>query len=272
LVVFPPAKINIGLSIKQKRTDGFHEIESYFVPTPWCDVLEIIKAEKLEITITGLPIYGLLENNLCLKAYHLLKNDFDVITPVHIYLHKHIPLGAGLGGGSADGTYTLLALNKLFNLNLNQDQLLPYAAALGSDCPFFIYNQPMQVTGRGEILKPINLSLKGLYIYLIKPKFSINTTQAFTNLYKYPRQEPKPAPGISMENLSDWSSMFVNDFEFGINQQHPEINELKNQLYNVGASYCSMSGSGSTVYGIFTHKPKTIIDLPLGYISFIGKW
>lgn len=247
MISFPNAKINIGLSVTSKRTDGFHNIESIFYPVSWCDVLEILPAKKTSFQSSGISIPGDAESNLCLKAYLLLKEEFD-IAPVSIYLKKNIPIGAGLGGGSADAAYTLLMLNEMFDLNLSVEYLEEKAKKLGSDCAFFIQNKPVVAFEKGDEFKAAKLNLEGLYILLVNPGVHISTQEAYQGVV--PKENTVDYTEVL--NLSDVD--LLNDFEEGIFKNHPTIEELKNKLKK-DALYASMTGSGSTVFGIFENKP-----------------
>lgn len=236
MVAFPPCKINLGLNVVRKRTDGYHDIETCFYPIPWTDILEIIPSDKFEFKMTGNPIPG--DDNLCVKAYKLLNTP-----PASIHLHKIIPTGAGLGGGSSDGAWTLRLLNDVFDLSLTKDELRRYAAQLGSDCPFFIDDVPMIGKGRGEILTPAKINLKGKFIVIVKPDVHVSTAEAYAGI-------------IPAERNLDWSDLnsLRNDFEETIFRKHPVIKQAKQALHDAGASYASMSGSGSAVYGLFPEK------------------
>ncbi len=254
MVVFPNCKINLGLHITGKRPDGYHELETVFYPVQLRDALEIVHAtteepEDIRFTTSGLSIPGNSASNLCVKAYQLLKKDFPELPPIQMHLHKVIPMGAGLGGGSSDGAFALKLLNEKFQLQLNQDQLLHYAAQLGSDCPFFILNRPCYGTGRGEILEPIELNLSGHRFVLIHPGIHVSTKWAFEQLT--PAKAPRPITEILQQSLSEWKRELVNDFEAPILRAYPEIASIKRALYDDGAVYASMSGSGSTVFGIY---------------------
>ena len=260
MLAFPNAKINIGLHITSKRPDGYHNIESCFYPIPWKDALEIIPASELKFTTSGLSIPGSEDSNLCLKAYHLLKKDFD-IPAVHIHLHKVIPMGAGLGGGSADGAFTLKLLNDLFELAISNQQLEVYASKLGADCPFFIENQPKIVRGIGEIFSPCPIDLTGKVLLIKNPGIHIGTKEAYANVI--PKEVDRAIEDTLSDSPSKWVEHLKNDFEVSVFPNHPELETLKNELYDLGATYASMTGSGSTVYGLF--------DEPLeqeGYLSF----
>lgn len=254
MVVFPNCKINLGLHITGKRPDGYHELETVFYPVQLRDALEIVHAtteepEDIRFTASGLSIPGNSASNLCVKAYQLLKKDFPELPPIQMHLHKVIPMGAGLGGGSSDGAFALKLLNEKFQLQLNQDQLIHYAAQLGSDCPFFILNRPCYGTGRGEILEPIELNLSGHRFVLIHPGIHVSTKWAFEQLT--PAKAPRPITEILQQSLSEWKRELVNDFEAPILRAYPEIASIKRALYDDGAVYASMSGSGSTVFGIY---------------------
>jgi 4-diphosphocytidyl-2-C-methyl-D-erythritol kinase len=252
VLAFPNAKINLGLNIISKRPDGYHNLETCFYPIPWNDGLEILTSPTFKFTSSGLQIPGNSNSNLCVKAFDLLKNDFD-LPPVHIHLHKVIPMGAGLGGGSADGAYTLRLLNDKFELKISSGQLEKYASILGSDCPFFIQNQPTFAEGTGNLFSKIQVNLKGLFIALIHPGIHVSTKDAFAGL------TPK-TPEISIREvlsmpIEKWKGLLVNDFETSIFKLYPSISEIKNQFYKEGAIYASMSGSGSCVFGIFEKRP-----------------
>ena len=265
MIQFSPCKINLGLSILEKRADGFHALETVFYPVALQDIVEIVP-EKLvgkensniingvAFTHTGIPIPGDASNNLCVKAYHLLKADYPPIGAVKIHLHKNIPMGAGLGGGSADGTSVLILLNRLFELKLTQKQLLEYAARLGSDCPFFIFNEACHATGRGEILNPISIDLSNYTIVLIHPGIHIATPWAFQQLS--PCVKEKSILTIIKQPIETWKAELINDFEAPVFKAHPELEALKNNLYEKGAIYASMSGSGSSLFGIFPKGTK----------------
>ncbi|MEQ9168361.1 MAG: 4-(cytidine 5'-diphospho)-2-C-methyl-D-erythritol kinase [Fulvivirga sp.] len=255
MVVFPNAKINIGLNILSKRDDGYHNLESCFYPIPFCDVLEILPSDQLSFTSTGIPIPGNADSNLCLKAYQLLQNDFD-IPPVQIHLHKIIPIGAGLGGGSADATFTLKALNQMFKLNLTDDHLEKYASQLGSDCPFFVKNKPVIAKGTGNIFEPIDFNISGMYLQLIYPDLHISTKQAYAGVV--PKDNNQNLMADLSKKISDWKTNIKNDFEKSVFYQLQEVEEVKESLYNHGALYASMTGSGSAVFGIFDKEVASL--------------
>lgn len=269
MISFPRCKINIGLNIHYKRDDNFHEITSVMYPVPLNDVLEIVRAPEFKFTHSGLPIPGEDENNLCVKAFQLINSKYS-ITPVHIHLFKNIPMGGGLGGGSADATETIKLLNQEFDLQISDEQLKVLASSLGSDCAFFVENQPQFATGRGEKLEAIDLNLKGKYLLLINDGTHVSTKIAYENV------SPKP-PSEDLDQLirlpiKSWKGRIKNQFEESVFKAYPHLLHLKDQIYDMGAEYASMSGSGATMYGLFTTIPndenlpldlqvKTIIEL-----------
>ena len=260
MICFPSCKINLGLRITQKRADGFHALETVFFPISIKDALEIIiepetSAAPITFTSSGLAINGDPSDNLCFKAYEILKKDYPTIPNIKMHLHKTIPMGAGLGGGSSDGAFTLVALNQLFNLEIPEQALLDYALQLGSDCPFFIINTPAFATGRGEILKPINVNLNGYSIVIVNPGIAISTKLAFSLIT--PKVPDTNMEAIICEPVTSWKEKLINDFEQPIFNSFPELANIKETLYQKGAVYASMTGTGSTVYGIF---PTSMMD------------
>lgn len=254
MLTFPNAKINLGLNIVEKRSDGFHNIETVFYPINLCDALEFVEKEKgadADFSLSGIRVDGNLSNNLVMKAYDLLRVDFG-LPPLSIYLQKNIPLGAGLGGGSADAAFMLKSLNQYFALNLSIEQLEAYALRLGSDCPFFINNKPMFARGRGEELTPVALSLQGYHLVLVKPEIHVSTADAYSACN--PHFPEKSLQSIASYPVSTWKDCMCNDFEKNIFEKHPQIKSIKEKLYQQGAIYASMSGSGASVYGIFEQE------------------
>jgi 4-diphosphocytidyl-2-C-methyl-D-erythritol kinase len=253
MIVFPNAKINLGLFITEKRTDGFHNLESLFLPIPLCDILEVtVTTEDTSLDCTGLAYDIPTEKNIVFKAWKLLKEAY-AIGNVKIHLHKIIPSGAGMGGGSSNGSFMLKVLNELFNLKLSIVQLEDYAAQLGSDCPFFIQNKPALVSGRGEVVVPVEFNLAGKYLVIVNPGIHISTPKAFNGIN----------PQASLFNWkafveSKEFEMFElrNDFEQSVFKIYPEIAEIKKKLLSAGAMYASMSGTGSTVYAFFNEEPR----------------
>jgi len=219
--------------------------------------------KKFEFSTSGSTIEGETEKNLCIKAYDLLKKDLPHLPAVQIHLHKAIPIGAGLGGGSADGAFTLKLLNKKFQLKLSEKQLINYSLKLGSDCPFFILNKPCIATGRGELMEQIELDLSDFKILIVHPGIHISTAWAFANIT--PLKPPKSIKQIIQQPISTWKTELINDFEKPVFESHPEIKNIKEKLYDAGAIYASMSGSGSAVYGIFKKEKAISISFPDNY-------
>ncbi|KAA6340997.1 4-diphosphocytidyl-2-C-methyl-D-erythritol kinase [termite gut metagenome] len=252
MITFPNAKINLGLHIIEKRIDGYHNLETIFYPIPIEDALEIKVADNSEQTFilhqSGTAVAGKAEDNLVLKAYHLLDKDFD-LPPIEIYLYKHIPSGAGLGGGSANAAFMLKLLNDRFDLHLNAKRLEEYAAMLGADCAFFIKNIPVFAGGIGNVFSPVSLSLKGYGLMVIKPDVFVSTREAFSLIR--PRKPEHSLEDVITYPVSEWKELMKNDFEESIFPQYPVIGEVKAELYKQGAIYASMSGSGASVFGLF---------------------
>lgn len=250
MISFPNGKINLGLHVLEKRTDGFHNIETVFYPIPWTDALEIIPSsgKETEIKTSGLRVYGTRDKNLCLRAAQLLHN----LPPVSIHLHKTIPVGAGLGGGSSDAAHTLLLLNRICKLGLDSASLEKHAASLGSDCAFFIQNKPAFASGRGERIEPISLKLKSYFAVVVKPRVHIRTAVAYDGIR--PLKKRTGLKEIIGKPVEQWKDTLVNDFEQSIFELYPGIRNIKKKLYNNGAVYASMSGSGSSVYGLFREE------------------
>ncbi len=257
MTVYPSAKINIGLFITEKRSDGFHNIETVFYPIPLCDRLDIEIAdttEKVNFECIGMDLSS--DNpfdNLCCKAYRLLDTVYD-LPPVNIRLHKMIPIGAGLGGGSSDAAYTLRTLNQLCHLQISEDELATYASHLGSDCSFFLRNSPALGTGKGDILAPMVLSLAEYALLLVKPSIFVSTAEAYSDVY--PRLPKQHLSGLLQKPMIEWRRAVFNDFEESVFAKFPEIRHIKEHMYAMGAIYASMSGSGSSVYGFFKHIPE----------------
>lgn len=252
MITFPNAKINLGLNIVEKRADGYHNLETIFYPIPLKDIIEIkeLKSDTLPYTFhqKGINIEGEKEDNLVIKAYKLLKQKYK-LPPIEIHLHKNIPAGAGMGGGSADAAFMLKLLNQYFNLNIPTTELIKMAASLGADCAFFIENRPTYATGIGDLFTPINLDLTGYDLYIHKPDVFISTAEAFANI------TPKPAlydlKEIIKQPIKEWRGKMINDFEESILKNRPELAAIKEQLYREGALYAAMSGSGSSLFGLF---------------------
>lgn len=267
MLCFPNCKINIGLYVTNRRADGYHDLETIFYPVPLQDVLEIIPTKTTAaIHLSGKEVAGDKANNLAWKAYELLRKKFPEIPELDIYLHKNIPMGAGMGGGSADGAFMLRLLNDQYKLGITETQLLDIALQLGSDCPFFILSTPQFAKGRGEQMTPTAIELSGFSLQLICPQVHVSTAKAFQMI------TPGPAP-FNLQELAglpviEWKNYISNDFEEPVFRQHPELEEIKQQLYSGGAAYASMSGSGSTIYGLFLKGQKATVNTALEMESF----
>jgi 4-diphosphocytidyl-2-C-methyl-D-erythritol kinase len=249
MIVFPHAKINLGLSIISKRPDGFHNLETVFYPVPLRDALEIVPSDENLFFQTGLKIPGKQDDNLVLKTCRLLEKHHPHIKPLEIHLHKIIPLGAGLGGGSSDAAETIQLVNRFFKLKISSGTLSAYASEIGSDCPFFMQSAPCFATGRGEILEPLTLEISNYSLLLVHPEIRINTAWAFSKIRpSIPKYNLKQS--IS-EPVQNWIYTISNDFEIPVFEAHPQLQIIKNRLYEAGAIYASMTGSGSTIFGIF---------------------
>lgn len=255
MILFPPAKINIGLQIVRKREDGFHDISTLMYLLPFCDILEINKSDNnrgIEFSMSGIEIPGSIESNLCYRAWRLFAEVYREVS-VKIHLHKNIPAGAGLGGGSSNGAAVLRGLNTLFDNPLSEEKLFAAASKLGSDCSLFIAGKSSFAEGKGEKLSNSAIDLTGYYMVLLNPGIPVNTAWA------YSQADPDPQVNNLQTMLKNpvksWKKLISNDFERIVFEVHPEISQLKNELYNTGAIYASMSGSGSSVYGIYSKKP-----------------
>lgn len=255
MIAFPNAKINIGLNIISRRRDGYHNLETVFYPVNIKDAIEVVESAEVSFNASGIEIPGHANENLCLAAYQRLKADFK-LPPVSIHLHKNIPIGAGLGGGSADAAFFIKLLNSKFNLNMSVETMQGYARELGADCAFFINNQPAFAYGKGDEFEDVSLTLKDYFLVLAMPPVHVSTGEAYRGV--------KPAvTDISLkklieEPLDKWKYLIKNDFEESVFKNHPSIRGVKAELYEAGALYASMSGSGSSVYGVFKNK----IELP----------
>lgn len=267
MITFPNAKINLGLNVVRKRNDGFHDLESCFYPVQWCDALEILPGEELTFALSGIPVPGDPETNLCLKAYHLLAQDHP-LPPVRMQLHKVIPIGAGLGGGSADCAFALKMLNSLFSLQLTDDELEGYARPLGSDCAFFVRDQPVFAREKGDVFEPVAVDLSGYTCAVIYPGIHITTGEAYRNV-----RPAEPAADLKeslQQDIRTWKQAVKNDFEAALFPLYPVLRELKEQLYAAGALYASMTGSGSAVYGIFEQEAPAKLQWPKHYSVWQG--
>lgn len=268
MIVFPHCKINLGLHILNKREDGFHNLETVFYPVPVHDAMELIatpeNSEEIKIILEGLSIVGDEKNNLIYKAYKLISADY-LLPHVTFCLYKNIPMGAGLGGGSSDGAFAIRLLNEYFKLQIPFSKQVEYASKLGSDCAYFLYQQACLAHGRGELLQEINFSLKGKWIVLVKPPIHISTAEAFAGIIPRNKQENSYTESITSilsEPISNWKNKLINDFEGSIFSKHSILSHIKNTLYEKGADYAAMSGSGATVFGIFDKNPLLQNEFP----------
>lgn len=251
MILFPNCKINLGLRILSKRVDGYHELETLMYPVSGlCDALEIIpgEGEGVSFSASGLLVDAPVEKNLCVRAYEALRRRYP-LGGVKIHLHKKVPMGAGLGGGSADAAYVIRGLSDMFELGLSLSEKEAVAAEIGSDTAFFVSGRPALASGRGEVLRPVEFSLRGYRLVIVKPSFGVSTAQAYAQV--------KPAPTeVSLWHLlaqpvSAWKDTVFNDFEPSVFAQFPRLKILKQKLYEAGALYAAMSGSGSAIFGLF---------------------
>lgn len=265
MLTFPCAKINLGLNITSKREDGYHNLETIFYPVPLTDALEVKlmhddfpSDEPCDLKITGNAVDCDEKNNLVVKAYTLLAQDFK-LPRVHTHLVKRIPMQAGLGGGSADGAFMIRLLDERFRLNMGIAEMERYASRLGSDCAFFITTEPSFATGRGEVLEPVNIAeqnLQGYYIAIVKPAIAVSTREAFKLIIC--RQPEHCCRDIVRQPVETWKTVLTNDFEEPAFKQHPELADIKQRLYDLGAVYAQMSGSGSAFFGLFRTEPQQL--------------
>ncbi|NML66496.1 4-(cytidine 5'-diphospho)-2-C-methyl-D-erythritol kinase [Hymenobacter sp. RP-2-7] len=253
MLVFPNAKLNLGLYVTARRPDGYHDLETAFVPLPWTDALEVLPAPKGQaassLTLSGRPVPGDPATNLCLKAYQLLQADYPALPAAQLHLHKLVPIGAGLGGGSADAAFALRAVNEVFSLGLTTMQLEGYARRLGADCAFFLHNTPMLAHGRGDEFSPLALEVRGTACLVVYPGLHISTAAAFAGIV--PRPPAHPLREALGQPMAEWPGTVRNDFEDALAPRYPVLADIKARLYAAGATYASLSGSGSAVYGLF---------------------
>ena len=268
MILYPNAKINIGLNVVEKRADGYHNLETVFYPINLLDALEITtdehQADSVKLKVSGEAIAGRPSDNLVMKACNLMRSMFpEKIERLSVHLHKHIPTGAGLGGGSSDAAFTIKALNEKFSLGMSVDQMEQLSAQLGADCPFFIKNQPVFAEGIGDIFTDIDIVLKGKTLVLVKPDISVSTADAYSLVSPHkPQQSLRESLRLPVE---EWKNHVVNDFESSVFNKFPEIAAIKDRLYDLGALYASMSGSGSAVYGIFNQPVQYVDEVFAGY-------
>lgn len=264
MITFPIAKINLGLNVVEKRPDGYHNLETVFYPVGIKDALEVYEMDKdfpsdadCDLKVTNIHIEGDEQKNLVCRAYQLLKQDFPTLPRIHAHLYKGIPTQAGMGGGSSDCGFMITLLDEMFHLGLTEQQMIDYAARLGADCAFFILNKPCYAEGIGEKLQPIDLSLKGWYLAVVRPAIPVPTKEAFSLITpQYPLQNCRD---IVMQPVETWRDVLTNDFEKSVFTLHPEIGAIKDRLYDMGAVYAAMSGSGSSLYGLF-RQPVSLDD------------
>lgn len=254
MILFPNCKINLGLQILRRREDGYHDIATVMYPVNWCDVLEIVPSSDGETHLytSGNAVDCPAEKNLVMKAYNAVKQVFPELPAVDIHLHKIIPDGAGLGGGSSDASFTIRGLNEMFALGMNNEQLAQIAATIGADCPFFIYNRPLLATGIGDIFGEVDIDLSQYSIVIAKPRSSVSTKEAYAGVT--PHDNDLDIRQILMKDILEWKTALKNDFEDSLFPNHPEILAVKDSLYNAGVLYASMTGSGAAVFGIFASK------------------
>ena len=259
MIEFPNCKINLGLNITQKRPDGFHDIETVFYPVKWSDALEIIEGgtAPFELSVSGIKVEGKMEENIIFKAYKLLAAE-HTLPNLKVYLHKVLPMGAGLGGGSSDAAFFLKLANKQLKLDLSTEKLTTIARKLGSDCAFFIENSPVFAKGKGDEFEPLNVDLSPYHILVVYPGIHSNTKEAYEGCV--PAVPGKSIKEIIAQPIGTWKNELKNDFEKTIFKKYPEIEKLKQQFYDNGAVYASLSGSGSAVFGIFGTKPEIVLN------------
>ena len=254
MITLPKAKINLGLKVIRKRDDGFHDIETLMYPIGLSDILEIIPAhdQKFDFTNTGIQIDGDMQNNLCVKAFKMMKHRYG-LTEVKMHLHKIIPPGGGLGGGSSDAAHVLKLIQRTFSISMRNNELHEMAAMLGSDCNFFIQSEPALSRGRGEVLTPVDLSLAGYHLLLVTPPIMVSTSSAYHKIV--PSGKGLPEINFREPDVASWGPLLTNDFEDLVMGEYPEVRQLRDRLLEMGALYASMSGSGPTVFGLFKDEP-----------------
>ena len=275
MITFPIAKINLGLNVVEKRPDGYHNLQTVFYPVPIMDALEIVPMSEgfpsdvdCDLKVTNINIQGDEQRNLVVRAYQLLKADFPNLPRIHAHLWKGIPIQAGMGGGSSDCAYMIRLLNETFELGLTNEQMEQYAARLGADCAFFIQSSPCYAEGIGEILQPIALDLSGWHIGVVRPDIPVPTKEAFSRIQPhYPALNCREAV---MRPVETWRNNLTNDFEESVFALHPEIGNVKEQLYNMGATYAAMTGSGSALFGLFKEHPDGLGQAFPNMFTFSG--
>jgi 4-diphosphocytidyl-2-C-methyl-D-erythritol kinase len=276
MIIFPIAKINLGLNVVERRPDGYHNLQTVFYPVPLKDAIEVMPMDEgfpsdvdCDLKVTNISIDGDEQRNLVVRAYQMLKQDFPALPRVHVHLWKGIPTQAGMGGGSSDCGFMISLINRMFDLGLSEEQMIQYAAKLGADCAFFILSRPCYAEGIGERLEPIALDLSGWYIGVVRPDIPVPTKEAFSRIH--PHFPAKNCREVVMQPLETWRKDLVNDFEESVFALHPEIGDIKNRLYDMGATYAAMSGSGSALYGLFKEKPEHLAQAFNEIFSFCGE-
>lgn len=275
MITFPVAKINLGLNVVEKRCDGYHNLQTVFYPVPIKDALEVQVMDEefpsdvdCDLKTTNIPIEGDEQRNLVVRAYQLLKSDFPTLPRIHAHLWKGIPTQAGMGGGSSDCAYMIRLLNDLFALGLSDEQMIQYATRLGADCPFFIVSRPCYAEGIGERLQPISLDLSGWHIGVVRPDIPVPTKEAFSHIH--PHYPAKNCRNVVLQPVETWKDDLVNDFEESVFALHPEIGQVKEQLYKMGATYAAMSGSGSALFGLFQECPDMLSQTFPDMFTFVA--
>ena len=275
MITFPVAKINLGLNVVEKRSDGYHNLQTVFYPVPIKDALEVLVMDEgfpsdvdCDLKTTNIPIEGDEQRNLVVRAYQLLKSDFPTLPRIHAHLWKGIPTQAGMGGGSSDCAYMIRLLNDLFTLGLSDEQMIQYAARLGADCPFFIVSRPCYAEGIGERLQPISLDLSGWHIGVVRPDIPVPTKEAFSRIH--PHYPAKNCRDVVLQPVETWKDDLVNDFEESVFALHPEIGQVKKQLYKMGATYAAISGSGSALFGLFQECPDMLSQTFPDMFTFVA--
>ena len=276
MITFPIAKINLGLNVVEKRSDGYHNLQTVFYPVPIQDALEVQVMDEgfpsdvdCDLKTTNIPIEGDEQRNLVVRAYQLLKGDFPTLPRIHTHLWKGIPTQAGMGGGSSDCAYMIRLLNDLFALGLSDEQMIGFAARLGADCPFFIVSRPCYAEGIGERLQPVSLDLSGWHIGIVRPDIPVPTKEAFSRIR--PHYPAKNCREVVLQPVDTWKNDLVNDFEESVFALHPEIGQVKEQLYNMGATYAAMSGSGSALFGLFQERPDMLRQTFPNMFTFVAQ-
>ena len=275
MITYPIAKINLGLNVVERRPDGYHNLQTVFYPVPLTDALEVLPMTDgfpsevaCDLKVSNIQIEGDEQRNLVVRAYQLLKADFPQLPRLHAHLWKGIPTQAGMGGGSSDCAYMILLLNEMFQLGLSQSQMADYAARLGADCAFFIYSTPCYAEGIGERLRPVSLDLSGWQIAVVRPDIPVPTKEAFSRITPhYPEQNSQD---VVMQPVETWRDALTNDFEESVFALHPEIGAIKDRLYDMGATYAAMSGSGSALFGLFRKAPDHFAQEFKDHFTFCG--